>query len=99
MIEIEPPKKEPELVPFDSTREFLDWYCAKYNWSLRGMSFPTIWLREISSGNVYSISEFWFKDVEGVTINIVTVGVHSYKTYELLKYFTLLDGTPIGKEK
>lgn len=98
---VEPPKEKEELklVPFATTKKFLDWYCAKYNWSLRGLSYPMIWLKDKASGNVVFIDKFVFESSAGSDGMVVSAGGCVYSMESLLDLFTLLDGTPIGKEE
>lgn len=83
---VTPPEKERKLVPFDTCQELIDWYCER-----KVSQPPLIWTKHKTVKDRVCIIVAFDGDE-------VTVGQYKYTLADLFKDFTLLDGTPIGKE-
>lgn len=89
---VEEPK---ELVPFDSVEELIEFWVNKrfkgrpqYNAELE---MPLVWVTHKASNEKYLINSF--KD------GVVSIGGLNFILKDLFKFYTFLDGSPIGKIK
>jgi len=89
---VTPPEKERKLVPFDTCKELVDWYCKLCKLNLHENQRPLIWVKSKYTDNVHLISGF-------LSVQRVCVDGCGCALTNLLTDFTLPDGTPIGKEK
>ncbi len=88
---VESPKKKPELVPFDTCQELVDWYCEREGLQLSENQLPSIWVRFRDSEAKSLITDYY--------IDSVRLEGSSGSLKELFDEYKLLDGTPIGKEE
>ena len=110
IIKKEEPKK---YVPFENADEFFDAYDSA-NYSVKNetvenklLNYGGIWLKGKDSGAHYMVTEIWSCGVVIGDINIDTTKIQEdeyltvnrvTKWKELLEYYTLLNGSPCGKD-
>ena len=91
---VKPPKEkeEPKLVPFDNCQEMIDWYCEHEGLSLSENQMPPIWVN-LKKG-------YYAKGlISGFLDNgFVLIGKKCLSLKTIFDNYTLIDGTPIGKE-
>lgn len=89
---VNPPKHKDELVPFDTCQELIDWFRGRVGIEASDIVQPLIWVRQQGIDMMYLITEYDFESQK------CTAGGIVFSMHELTTNFTLLDGTPIGKE-
>lgn len=81
-----------KLVPFDTCKELIDWFRGRVGIKASDIVQPLIWVRQQGIDMMYLITEYDFESQK------CTAGGIVFSMHELTTNFTLLDGTPIGKE-
>lgn len=87
---VEPPEKK-KLVPFDTCQELIDWYCEREGLVLSENNLPSIWIKKKECYNNVLISGF-------IENRLVLIGGSIFSLRAIFVDYTLLDGTPMGKE-
>lgn len=90
---VTPPEKERKLVPFDTCQELIEWFCKKEQCNINETQRPFIWVKQKKGLKLTLLLTGFAEDNGAVWAEDQCIGTQS-----LLDNYTLLDGTPIGKE-
>jgi len=90
---VNPPKHKDELVPFDTCQELIEWFCKKEQCNIKETQRPFIWVKQKKGLKLTLLLTGFAEDNGAVWAEDQCIGMQS-----LLDNYTLLDGTPIGKE-